>query len=201
MLQRLLVFGLDPSVANEVISALRSGIVRILPDARPRAALEDAFHHARILTTRAVEGVQAERRWRACTEARAVMESIAALASAQDIRELARLAHIHLPRIGIARCFVIALLGTGPGALARYIVYESPNARDADGAARPLQRASGILRDCLQDETDPRALAVYPIVLGNGEPGLFVLELGTLEGYCYDLLKRSFESALARMGS
>jgi hypothetical protein len=199
LLRRLVMNGVDPSASNEVLSALRSRVVHSIADARRRTAIEDAFHQARILTTQAVEGIQVERRWRAWSEARAVMESMTAIASAQDMKELARLVRAHLPRIGILRCFLIALLGTGKGALARYVIYEKPGARDVDGVARPPQPASGILRDCLQGETDQRALAVYPVVLGTREQGLLVLELGAFEGHSYDLLKRSFESALARM--
>jgi DNA-binding LacI/PurR family transcriptional regulator len=199
LLRRLIVIGVDPSVGNELLSAMRARVVRCIADVRRRTATEDVFHRARVLTTQAVEGVQVERRWRASTEARAVLETIAAVAAVRDMKELARVVRAHLPRIGIMRCFLIALLGTGKGAMARYVVYEKPGARDVDGVARPPQPAAGILRDCLRDETDQRALAVYPIVLGAGEHGLLVLELGSFEGHSYDVMKRAFETALAHM--
>ncbi len=202
LLRRMVTSGRNPAVCSDVLSALRSRIVRCIGDSKRRMLAEDIFHEARIMTTSAIEGVQVARRIRAWNDARALMQAGAAIVSARTRDELARAVHDHLPRAGVPRCFIIQFQPAKDGAqLGRVVLAERPDARKSDPIMTASYPVTDILRLAVLPGTDEHAFAVFPLEFADGREGLLVLELGTLEGYAYETLRQVFAAALGRIES
>jgi DNA-binding LacI/PurR family transcriptional regulator len=200
ILRRLVTAGSDLSICNDVLSALRSRIVRCSGDLNQRTQIENVFHEARIMTTLAIEGVQVGRRLRAWVDARGLMEAGASILSARTLEELGRAVKANLAPAGIPRCFVARLRPDARhGMQGRIVLAERPDARKSDTTVTAPYAANELLRQTVLQGTDERAYAVFPTQLAGGDRGIVVLEFGTIEGYGYETLRRIFNSSLARM--
>jgi DNA-binding LacI/PurR family transcriptional regulator len=200
LLRRLVSAGSNLSVCNDVISALRTRLVRCINDPKRRTQAEDFFHEARIMTTNAMEGVQVERRIRAWSDARSQMQAGAAIVSSRDMNELAQAVRQHLPAAGIPRCFIIRFEeGAGESQGAQVILVEKPDARKSDPIMSATYPGVDILRQAVLPGTDEHAFAVFPTMFRNKQRGVVVLELGAVEGYGYETMRQVFTAALARM--
>jgi sigma-B regulation protein RsbU (phosphoserine phosphatase) len=200
LLRRLVSAGSDLSVCNDVISALRSRLVRCISDAKRRTQAEDFFHEARIMTTNAMEGIQVERRIRAWSDARAQMQAGAAIVSSRNMDELASAVRDHLPAAGIARCFIVRFEeGVEGSHTGQVVLVEKPDVRKSDPTMFATYPDVDILRQVVLPGTDEHAFAVFPTMFGNKKRGVVVLEFGAVEGYGYETMRQVFTAALARM--
>jgi DNA-binding LacI/PurR family transcriptional regulator len=200
ILRRLVAAGSDLAVCNDVVSALRSRIVRCIGDPRRRTQAEDFFHEARIMTTNAVEGFQVGRRMRAWSDARVMMQAGAAIGSTRTMEELARAVHENLPAAGIPRCFILRFFrGPGGDELARVVLAEKPDLRKSDPVLSATYSSVDVLRQAVLPGINEHAFAVFPTTFGNQERGVVVLEIGAVEGYAYETMRQVFTAALARM--
>jgi sigma-B regulation protein RsbU (phosphoserine phosphatase) len=200
VLRRLVAADVDVALCNDVLSALRTRVVRAVGDAGARTKAEDFFHEARIMTSNAIEAVQVSKRMRAWNEARTLMDAGAAIVSARDLAELGQAAHTHLPRAGVARSFIIRISGEpADKAIAQVVVAERPDARKSDAVLSTRYPAVDVLRQVVLQGTDEYSFAVFPTRFGNGDQGLIVLEFGAVEGYGYETLRQVIASALSRI--
>jgi hypothetical protein len=200
LLRRLLSAGSDPSVCNDVVSAMRSRLVRCVSDPKQRMKVEDLFHEARLMTTQAMERVHVARQMKVWSDARALLQAGAAIGSSRDLDDLGRAVRSHLPRVGIPRCFLVRLQDTSAGPVARVVLAERPDARKSDPTMATTYRAYEVLRQAILPGTDEHAFAVFPVQFGNRDRGLVILEIaGVLEGYGYETLRQVFAAATGRM--
>ncbi len=198
MVRRLSAGDADLSVCNDVLSALRG---RALPclvnDPLRTARAEDMIHQGRVTTADVMDRVQALRRMRAETRARALGRAAAAIASSHDLDELSRAVEEHLPPLGITTCYVATFNGTsGDERRARLALVHAPGARHSEAPSWQLQPVEDILRNHVLPNTGERALAVLPTVFRGEELGVLVLELEAIDGYLYETLRDVFTAAL-----
>jgi hypothetical protein len=199
-LRRLTAAGSDLSVCNDVLSALRSRVVRAISDPKGRARAEDFFHEARVMTSHALEGVQVAKGYQTVNEARALLGAGAAILAAPDMDQLARAVHTHLPPAGIPRCFVLRFReSAGTPGTARVVLAETPDTRKSDPTKSTMYPLTDVLRHVLLQGVEEHAFAVFPISFAGGDRGAVALELGSVEGYGYETLRQVFASALLRM--
>jgi DNA-binding LacI/PurR family transcriptional regulator len=200
VLRRLMAADSDISVCNEVLSALRSRVVRALGDANARTKADDFFHEARIMTSNAIETVQVTRRLRAWNDARILMAAGAAIVAARDLSQLGRAVHDHLPNAGIARSFIIRISRSQAGHdAARVVLAERPDARKSDSIMSDTYSPTDVLYQAVLQGSDEHAYAVFPSSFGNGDQGVLVLQFGAVEGYGYETLRLVFSSCLSRI--
>jgi len=200
LLRRLVTAGSDLSVCNDVLSALRSRVVRAISDPKLRMRTEDLFHEARVLTSNAIEGVHVARRLQGWNAALALLDAGASIASASTLDELARAVHRYLPAAGISRCFVLRLHeNLDAPTTARVILAEKPEARKSDPTQSTIYLATDVLRDAVLGATTGHAFVVFAAKFANGDPGAVVLELGDVEGQGYEALRVVFSSVIARI--
>jgi sigma-B regulation protein RsbU (phosphoserine phosphatase) len=199
LLRRLSDGDADLSVCNDVLSALRAGVLPCLAgDAKQGVRAEDAIHEARAMTTDVMNRAQAWRRMRAERRARALGRAAAAIASAHDLDELSLAVEEHLPPLGITRCYVATFDGTsGDERRARLALVHTPHARRSEPPSWQLQRVEDILKLHVLPGTGEHALAVLPTVFRGEELGVLVLELEAVDGYLYETLRGVFTAALA----
>jgi DNA-binding LacI/PurR family transcriptional regulator len=196
MLRRVSAGNADVAVCNDVVSALRAGALRCLenePDRRTQA--ENLFHDARIMTSEAMDRVQAWRRLRAQDRARAIGRASAAIASAHDEGELQRAVSGHLPKLGIERCYVAELFGeaASPTSEARLLIAYAPDRRTSTPPPRS-RTVSEILRQDVPPSTGVHAFTVLPIG-GGDRTGVLILEFGGVDGYLFEVLRDAFVAA------
>jgi hypothetical protein len=198
LLRRLSAHGADPSVCNEVVSAMRARTIRCLAgDPERRVQAEDLFHEARVMTAHVIDRLQASRRMQGWRGARALGRAAAAIAAAGDRDELSRAVAEHLPGLGIPRAFLIEYCeDRGPGRSARVALAHTPDAGRPDLAAGEVMPAVAILRHGVLPMSGELALAVLPIRSKGHEWGAVALELGAADGYLYETLREVFGSAL-----
>ena len=200
VLRRLVAAGVELSVCNDVLSALRQRLVRCIGDVLQRTRAEDFFHEARIMTTNAVEGVQVGRRMRSWEDARALAEAGTAIVSSRDLDELRRAVRQALTRAGIARCFVLRVQGDG-GPNERVIVTlaGTPDHRQVDPVFSTTFPAVDVLRQTVLSATDDRAFGVFPTQFGDHERAVLIMQLGSVDHYGYEALRQAFTVALTRL--
>jgi phosphoserine phosphatase RsbU/P len=200
VLRRMMAADGDISVCNDVLSALRTRVVRAVGDAMGRTKADDFFHEARIMTSNAVETVQVTRRLRGWNDARALMTAGAAIVAARDLNELRQAVHDHLPSAGIARSFILRVSRDQAGEeVAQVVLAEKPDARKSDTIMSSTYSPTDVLHQVVLQGTNALAFAVFPTSFGNGDPGLVVVELGAVEGYGYETLRQIFTSCLSRI--
>jgi DNA-binding LacI/PurR family transcriptional regulator len=200
LLQGLMAKGGDPSVANEVVSALRTRILRCLASSSERRAhAEELFHRARIMTFHVTDRARARLRMRAWTSARAVGRAAAAIASGSGLDDLARAASENLPALGIPRWLVAEYSeADGKAARAQLLLLEAPGAAEVDARHTTTSYpVVDLLRRVVPTEGG-HVFAVLPVNHHEEALGVVVLELGTAEGYLYETLREVFTSALCR---
>jgi sigma-B regulation protein RsbU (phosphoserine phosphatase) len=200
LLRRLVLAGSDLSVCHQVVSALRSRVVRcIAGDAQRRGQAEDLFHEARAMTANVVDRVQAKERMHAWRSARALGRASAAIASGGGLAELARAVSDNLPELGIARCFLAEYCGgPGEGRMAQLVLVQRPGAAAAVPTPSDPCLASEIIRKHVLPHMGEQALCVLPITMSEEELGFVVLELGAVDRYLYETLRDVFTAVLAR---
>jgi sigma-B regulation protein RsbU (phosphoserine phosphatase) len=200
LLRRLALAGADLSVCTQVVSALRSRVVRaIASDPQRRGQAEDLFHEARAMTANVVDRVQAKERMHAWRSARALGRASAAIASGGGLAELGRAVSENLPELGIARCFLAEFRGgSGEGRTAQLVLVQRPGATPADPSPSEPCLASEIIRKHVLPHMGEQALCVLPITMGDEELGFVVLELGAVDRYLYETLRDVFTAVLAR---
>lgn len=202
VLNRAIEAGDDLSVSDDVLSALRAGVLRCIGDPKQRMQTEDLFHEARIMTTHAVERLYVARRFRAWNEARALMQAGASILSAGDLHDLSRAVRECLPRAGIQRTFVARLGESADGeSIARIVLAESPDMESSDGTLSMSRPTTDILRAALLQGNDNHAFAVFPAAFAEGQKVVVALELGAGEGFGYEVLRQIFTSLVSRMHS
>ncbi|MDP9151429.1 MAG: substrate-binding domain-containing protein [Myxococcota bacterium] len=200
LLRRLSASGVDPSVCNDVVSALRSRMVRCLAgDPQRRARAEDLFHEARVMTAHVIDRVQAERRMHTWKSARSLGRAAADIASARDADELALAVRANLPALGIPRCFVLEWgAPEGAGRSARLALVQKPDGRAQAAPSQATYPAGEILRQHVLPKMGEHAFAILPMTFEGKDLGLLVLELGAVDGYLYETLREVFTAVLAR---
>ncbi len=201
VLRRLSAAGGDLSVCNQVVSALRTRVVRCISgDPQRRGPAEDLFHEARAMTANVVDRVQAMQRMHAWKSARALGRASAAIASGGGLRELARAVADNLPALGIARCFLAEYRGggEGPDRHAQLVLVQRPGAQDAEPSLSEVCRAGEIIRRHVLPHMGDQALCVLPITMNDQDLGFVVLELGAVDRYLYETLREVFTAVLAR---
>lgn len=200
VLRRLVAAGVELSVCNDVLTAMRHRLVRCIGDLSQRTRAEDFLHEARVMTTNAVEGVQVGRRMRAWEEARTLAEAGTAIVSARDLDELRRGIRQALARAGIPRCFVLRLEGDpGPNGRAVVTLAETPDGRHGDPLFSTSLPAVDVIRQTVLSATDDRAFGVFPTQFGDQERAVLVMQLGSVEHYGYEALRQAFTVALTRL--
>jgi DNA-binding LacI/PurR family transcriptional regulator len=189
----------DPSLGDEILTRLRARVVPCVADLKGRSRIEDAFHEARILTFSTMEGAQVERRHRAWTRARALMQAGAEMASAQTMADLARVVHERLPSVGIRSCFIVRVRRREGGeTTSRFELVEDSRAPPARvGRSNDEHASRAFLRESVLGGTRG-AFALFPVTLVDGDRGLLALEIGT-EGYGYEVIRRILQGALGRI--
>jgi DNA-binding LacI/PurR family transcriptional regulator len=200
ILRRLVAAGSDVSVCNDVLSVLRARVVRAVSDPVLRNRVEDSFHEARVMTSNAVEGLQAVASLRTWDDALHLMGAGAAMMAARTMDELARIVHERLPAAGIPRCFIVRL-DESPGAppLGRVVHAEKPDARKSDPTLVTTYPLADVLRQVMLDDSGEHAFAIFPASYANGDRAIIAVELGHIEGFGYEALRLTLTSALSRM--
>jgi phosphoserine phosphatase RsbU/P len=219
LLRGLSAAGNDPSIANEVVSALRTRMLRCLTkDPSQRAQAEELFHRARIMTFQVTDRVQARLRAQAWSGARSLGRAVAAIASGRSVGDLGRALSECLPALRIDQCFVAEYeLGPqGPagatraeGASARPLPVQARGLVDERLGGRPDGSKAGsprlaypaaeILRRAVLPEEGGHAFVVLPITGDEADLGFVVLELGAAEGYLYETLGEVISGAVTRL--
>jgi len=199
VLGRIVEAGADLAAFNDVLSALRAGVVRCVGDPKQRMRTEDLFHEARIMTTLAVERLHVARRLRAWNEARSLVQAGSSIVSAEDLDALSQAVHESLPRAGILRTFVARLDEGAGNPTARVVLADSPDARRFDPILAAPQPPTEILRSTLLRGTDEHAFAVFPAAFADQEKAIVALQLGATEGFGYEVLRQIIAGVLSRM--
>lgn len=200
LLSRIIETDGDVSSCSNVLSALRTPLLRCVPDARHRMRVEDFFHEARGMTTQAIERMYVAQAARAGSDVRRLMQAGISLLSARSFGELAHAVHEQMPRAGIERCYIARL---GPGAVgqhtAQILLAADPQAGETGLTWSRSQPPADLLRDALAQSVGAHAFVVFPAALPRQEKAIVVLELGATEGYGYEVLRKIFTGLLSRL--
>ncbi|MGA7119373.1 MAG: substrate-binding domain-containing protein [Polyangiaceae bacterium] len=217
ILRGLSAAGGDPSIANEVVSALRTRMLRCLTkDPEQRARAEELFHRARILTFHVTDRVQSRLRAQAWSSARALGRAVAAIASGRTVGELDRAVSENLGPLRIARCFVAEYTagphattdaacahGSPPAMYARGLIDARAGERSVAGRGdsrfNAIYPAADILRRTILPAEGGNAFAVLPITSESQDLGFMALELGAADGYLYETLGEVISVAVGRL--
>jgi DNA-binding LacI/PurR family transcriptional regulator len=209
--------GGDPAIANEVVSALRTRMLRCLTkDSEQRARAEELFHKVRILTFQVTDRIQAHLRAQAWSSARTLGRAVAAIASGRSLEELDRAVSESLGSLRIARCFVAQYTteagkpirgagrnGESTSLYARGLIDARLGQRSIEIAGNPalgtVYPAGDILRRAMLPDEGGHAFAVLPITSAGDDLGFMVLELGATDGYLYETLGEVISAAVVRL--
>ncbi len=216
ILRGLSAAGGDPSIANEVVSALRTRMLRCLTkDPEQRARAEELFHRGRILTFQVTDRMQSRLRAQTWSGARALGRAVAAIASGRTVDELDRAVSENLGPLRIARCFVAEYaagphaaadaareLGSARSMYARGLIDARSERRSLaprEGSRDAIYPAADILRRSVLPAEGGKAFAVLPIASESADLGFIVLEIGAADGYLYETLGEVISAAVGRL--
>lgn len=200
ILVRVIDAGGDVSTCNDVLSALRTRLVRCIGDTIQRTKAEDFFHEARVMTTHAVERTYVGRTHRAANAVRAVMQAGASILAARSLDELASVIAEQMPRAGIHRCFIARFSdGVDGGPTAQEVLAVRPQASRANAAGSASLSPTDVLRHALSQTSDVHAFVLFPAAFAGGQKAIVLLELGATEGVEYEVLRKIFTGVLSRL--
>jgi DNA-binding LacI/PurR family transcriptional regulator len=212
-LRRLSGSDVDVAICHDIVSALRTSALGSLDnDPLRRAQAENVFHELRMMIAEATDRAHASRRIRAERAARSLGQAAAAIASSLDIEELSAAVSAHLPPFGISRCFLVASTEAGDGgspaspeldrnqdkSLHRLVLSLNPGFRGGPPSTNPRPFADIVRRDVLTAPGE-HAYAVLPITQGGRVPGVLFIEIGTPDGWAYEMLRDAFTAAFPRV--
>lgn len=200
ILVRVVDAGGDLSICNDVLSALRTHLVRCIADAKQRTRAEDSFHEARVMTTLAVERIHVGRTRRAGSDVRGLLEAATSILSARSLDELSRAARDQMPRAGIPRCFVGGFRQDADGrSTARIVLAAGLDVNEDDPTWSASYPPTHLLRLALSNSPDVHAFVVFPAAFAGEEKAIIAMELGATDGYAYEVLRGIFASLLSRL--
>lgn len=190
----------DVSICNDVLSALRTRLVRCIGDATQRTRAEDFFHEARVMTTHAVERMYVGRTNRTASHVRGLMQTGASILAARSIDELSLVVAEQMPRAGVRRCFIARFGDAADGEpTAQIVLAAGPEAAGGDATSSVSHTPTNVLRHVLSHASDVHAFGVFPAAFAGGQKAIVVLELGAKDGVEYEALWKIFARLLSRL--
>src|SRR6266542_2032783 len=186
ILDSLLDAGADIAAVHDVITVLRQQMLGCLePDARLRERAENMFQDVRLVTSEAMERIQARRRAKAERTAGVLAATIGELATAGSAEELTAVVRKRFAELGITSCYV-SLFDENDDQTARLLVGYEAEAPPVT-AAQQIFRSALLAPDCWLNVDKSRCFAILSVDF-DGEP--LGLVTASLDGpiYVYDAL-------------
>jgi len=198
ILDSLLDAGADIAAVHDVITVLRQQMLGCLePDARLRERAENMFQDVRLVTSEAMERIQARRRAKAERTAGVLAATIGELATAGSAEELTAVVRKRFAELGITSCYV-SLFDENDDQTARLLVGYEAEAPPVT-AAQQIFRSALLAPDCWLNVDKSRCFAILSVDF-DGEP--LGLVTASLDGpiYVYDALGAMIGMAVHRIG-
>jgi DNA-binding LacI/PurR family transcriptional regulator len=199
LLSSLLAAGADVSAVHDVITVLRKQMLACLdPDPVLRDRAENMFQEVRLVTSEAMERVQASRRAKAERIACTLATTSSELGAVNSVGELRGVVAKRFGELGISCCYVSVFEeGPGPDGRARPLVVYDADLPRADSATATFPNVA------LAPETwlgaDRGRSYVVMVVQFDGEPlGIMAVSLEA-PAYVYDALGDVMGMAIDRL--
>ena len=184
----LLDAGADVSAVHDVITVLRRQMLGCLdPDPTLRDRAENMFQEVRLITSEAMEHVQASRRAKAERIACVLVGTSCELAAVRSVPELRTIVSKRFAELGISSCYVSTFEnGLDPAGTSRLLVAYDPEVSHLESIAPTFPSAQIAPEPWLRADRS-RAYVVMTVHF-DGEPlGLMAVSLEA-PPYVYDAL-------------
>jgi DNA-binding LacI/PurR family transcriptional regulator/signal transduction histidine kinase len=187
--------GADVGAFQDVVSVLREDTLGAFePAARARA--ERILDDLRVVAAKGAESAQAQHRLEMDRWARRLSGTSEALVANFDVASLVRAAAAHLPRLGIATCYLSLYEPASPSLETARLVLAH------DGASRlgaDLLDPVFASRELAPARVLPRRRTTFvlePVFFRDEQLGFVLLEMGPREGGVYESLREQMSAAI-----
>jgi sigma-B regulation protein RsbU (phosphoserine phosphatase) len=197
IVERVLEHGVDASICDDVLSALRFQLLACLAKEPGRLAqAEDLFQEVRLASANIVQRRLGRERAHLARWARSLSRVGASLVGAFDMPALIQTLVQRFPELDIRSCFVIAFVGPlVPSPTARVVLaYDNQRRSPAVDAVFPTRRL--VPPELEADGQRPRALVVSLIFFREEVLGYMLIEIEESDLFAHESLRDLMSSAL-----
>jgi hypothetical protein len=194
---RLISRGNNPDICDQVIRALRQGVVSLMrADHTKRERAEDLFHLAHQTMSSAIQRGLARENLKLARGARALSSVCNALASTFDFTALHAAILQQLPSVGLQSCFVILYENQAGRQRGRVLVaYDA--GKELHAAADLRFDPSALLPpEWVHAEKAGRSFVVMPLVYKHESLGHILLELNLEHAFSYGTIAQTVSTAV-----